>query len=179
MALCFVPSHAVRRRCNMMSIKYWLSSLSTHCHPNFSSHHVFQVIHYVFIVSVIVSMHVWQGGGEWGGGSLLLIIIIISCRDNSATANQEQQHGDDSRVKEEGEERERWSQEEEIMAFCKIWQCKQRNVAMLLALSRTLCSSCICMNDALGAKNNNSGDRFANWNKVKLTSWPFPSSMSA
>lgn len=113
MALCFVPSHAVRRHCNRMSIKSWLSSFPTHCQPNFSPSSEIpsslQVIRCVFFL-----LCVWWDGR---GGRLFLLLIIIISRWDHATENQEQQPGD-SGVKEEGGEEKEQSRGNGIL------QCK-------------------------------------------------------
>lgn len=98
MALCFVPSHAVPRLHNGMSIKYGLSHLPTYCHPNFSTSSEIssslQVIHCVLIMCAICA-RVWR----------LSLHLIISRCDN-AKENQGQQQSDDSRGEEKQKEKE-------------------------------------------------------------------------
>lgn len=61
MALCLIPSRAVCRYHSSVSLKYWLNSLCTHCHPSI------QVIHGVFTCTTYMSSgmrsRVTMGGG--------------------------------------------------------------------------------------------------------------------
>lgn len=80
MALCFVPSHAVLTRCNRMSIKYWLSSLPTHCHPKFSlSSEIPSSLQVIIVFSLSDSVHVCG----------VPLLLIISCLPEKIKGNSE------------------------------------------------------------------------------------------